>query len=82
MLGDLGIDKLAAMGFQPREGPFLVGTDQPAVTRDVHGEDGGQLSFDALRGQSGAPEPHARISTLGHILSRRATTATIFRTAH
>jgi hypothetical protein len=55
MLGDLGIDQLAPMHLQPREGPFLVGTDQPAIPRDVRGENGGQPTFDAFPSQSGAP---------------------------
>ena len=54
VLGDLGIDQLAAMGLQPRKRPFLVGTDQPAIARDVRGENGGPPAFDAFGGQRGA----------------------------
>ena len=55
MLGDLAIDQFAPMCLQPRKGPFLVRTHKPAVTRDIRGKNGGQLAFDAFRGQSGAP---------------------------
>jgi len=57
VLSDLGIDQFAPMRLQPRKGPFLVGTHEPAVTRDISGEDGGQPAFDAFRGQSGALQP-------------------------
>src|ERR1700674_2428173 len=57
MFGDLGIDQFAAMRLQPCKRPFLVSTHKPAVTRDIRGENGGQLAFDAFRGQSGLP-PH------------------------
>ena len=46
---DLGIDQLAAVRLEPCEGPFLVGADQPAVTRDICAEDGGQSAFDAFQ---------------------------------
>jgi hypothetical protein len=55
MLGNLEIDQLAAMRPQPRKRPFLVRTHEPAVTGDVRGENGGQLTFDAFCGQSGLP---------------------------
>src|SRR6266446_9436994 len=55
VLGDLGIDQLAAVRLEPRKRPFLVDADQPAVARDVRGENGSQPAFDAFRGQSGAP---------------------------
>ena len=38
-----------------RARPFLIGADQPAVSRDICGEDGGRLAFDAFPSQSGAP---------------------------
>jgi hypothetical protein len=55
VLGDLGVDQLAAMDLEPREGPFLIGADQPAVARDVGGENGGQPAFDALPSQAALP---------------------------
>src|SRR5712671_7462031 len=57
MLGDLGIDQFAPMRLQPSKGPFLIGTHEPAVTGDIRGENGGQLAFDAFRGQGGALQP-------------------------
>ena len=58
MLGDLGINQFAPMCLQPRKRPFLIRTHEPAVTRDIRGKNGGQLAFDAFRGQSGALQPH------------------------
>ena len=57
MLGDLGINQFEPMHLEPRKGPFLVGTHEPAVTRDIRGENGGQLAFNAFRGQGGALQP-------------------------
>src|SRR5580693_7158861 len=48
----LGIRQLAPKRLQPRKRPFLVGTHEPAVTRDIGGENGGQPAFDAYRGQA------------------------------
>ena len=55
MLADFRIDQLAPMRLEPREGIFLVGAHQPAVTRHVGGENGRQPAFGAFPGQSGAP---------------------------
>ena len=55
MFGDFGVDQLAPMRFQPRQGVFFVGLHQPAAACNVRGENGGQPAFDALPGQSGAP---------------------------
>jgi hypothetical protein len=55
MLGDLRIYQLAPMRLQPRKRPFLISTHKPAVTGDIRGEYGGQLAFNAFRGQSGLP---------------------------
>jgi hypothetical protein len=55
MLVDFGVDQFAPMRLHPREGAFFVRTHKPAVPRDVRGENGGQPSFDAFGGQSGAP---------------------------
>src|SRR5260370_38041353 len=57
MLGNLGIDQFAAVRLQPSKRPFLVGTHKPTVTCDVRGKNGGQLAFDAFRGQGGALQP-------------------------
>src|SRR5712671_7547896 len=54
MLRDLGIDQSASMRLQSRKGAFLIRTHEPAVTGDIRGENGGQLAFDAFRGQGGA----------------------------
>jgi len=48
VLGDLGIDQCGAMRLEPREGIFLVGAHEPAVTRHVRGENGGQPAFEPL----------------------------------
>jgi hypothetical protein len=53
VLGDLGIDQLAAICLEPRAGPLLIGADQPAVTRDIRAKNAGQPAFDAF--PSGAP---------------------------
>ena len=55
MLVDFGIDQLASMRPEPRERVFFVGPHEPAVARDVRGENGGQPPFDSFRGQNGAP---------------------------
>jgi hypothetical protein len=44
--GYLRVDQLPPKCLEAREGPFLVGADQPAVPRDVRGENGGQPAFD------------------------------------
>jgi hypothetical protein len=36
------------MRSQPRKRPLLVGADQPAVARNIRGENGGQPAFDAF----------------------------------
>jgi hypothetical protein len=54
VLLDLGVNQLVEMRFDPFVRAFLIGGHQPAVTRDVRGENGGQPAFDASRGQSGA----------------------------
>jgi hypothetical protein len=55
MLGDLGINQFATVSFEPRERPFRVGADQPAIPRDICNENGGQPAFDAFPSESGAP---------------------------
>ena len=57
MLLDLRIDQLTKMRFDPFVCAFLIGAHKPAVTGDIRGENGGQLAFDAFRGQSGALQP-------------------------
>jgi hypothetical protein len=39
VLGELGIDQFAAMGFEPRQRAFLVSAHQPAVARDIGRKD-------------------------------------------
>jgi hypothetical protein len=46
VLGDLGIDRFAAMGFEPRQRAFLVRAHQPAVARDIGRKDRGQPALD------------------------------------
>src|SRR5216683_5754736 len=73
MLSDLGINQFAPVRLQPRKCPFLVGTHEPAVTRDIRGENGGQLAFDAFCGQSGLlPRGPNGSSALGPILTVNA----------
>ena len=43
---------------QPREGPLLVSTHEPAIPGHVSGKNSGQPAFGAFRGQSGASQPH------------------------
>ena len=69
MPGNLGIDQLAPMGLQLREGPFLVGANQPAVAGDICRENGGQPAFDTFHSQSGAPQPPAKIPAFALILA-------------
>ena len=57
VFGDLGIDQLAPVRFQPCERPFLVRTHQPRVAGHIGGEDRGQPAFDAFPSQSGDPLP-------------------------
>ena len=58
------------LSLQSRESPFLIGAHKPRVARHIGGENGGQLAFDAFRGQSGAPQPHGpnRLSALSRTL--------------
>ena len=58
MLLDLRIRQLAPKRLQARESPFLIGAHKPRVACHIGGENGGQLAFDAFRGQSGIPQPH------------------------
>jgi hypothetical protein len=64
--------KVAYFGF------MLVGT---CITRDVGRENGGQLAFDAIRGQSGAPNRMGRIDhrLWEPILTVKPTSAIPFR---
>ena len=55
VLGDFGIDHLTPVRLQPRQGPFLVRADQPAVPRDIRSKNAGQPAFDTFPSQSGAP---------------------------
>src|SRR5205823_10830278 len=42
VLGDLAVDQLAPMRLEARERALLVGADQPRVTRDIRGKNGGE----------------------------------------
>jgi len=42
MLSDLRLNQLAAVRGEPRERALLVGADEPRVTRDIGGENGGK----------------------------------------
>ena len=42
VLGDLAVDQLAPMRLEARERALLVGADQPGVTRDIRGKNGGE----------------------------------------
>src|SRR5262249_35645622 len=53
VLCDLRIDQLATMGLELRKRPRLVHPHQPAVASDIGGQDGTQLTFDALCRHSG-----------------------------
>jgi hypothetical protein len=61
--------------------PLLVRAHQARVAYHIRGENGGQLAFDAFRGQSGAPQTRGpkRSSALGRILPLRARSAIPFR---
>jgi hypothetical protein len=55
VFADFWVNQFAAMRFEPRKRPFLVGTHKPAVTSDIRSENGGQPAFDAFRGQAALP---------------------------
>jgi len=65
---------------QPRKSPLLVGAYEPAEARDIRGENSGQPAFEALGGQSGAPQPHGPngLSALDVILTVNAKRGTPF----
>jgi len=50
VFGDLGVDQLVPMCFQPFRRAFLVSAHQARVTRDIGDEDSGELAFDLGRG--------------------------------
>ena len=66
MLGDLGIDQLAAMRLEARQRAFLVVADQPAVAGDVGCEDGGQPPLNAILGHRRRPT-HALCRVYGRL---------------
>jgi hypothetical protein len=70
MFDDFGVDQFAPMRLQPRQSPFLIRTHEPAVTGDVRGENGGQLAFDAFRGQTVLP---TRMGRMDHRLLAHST---------
>src|SRR5262249_50204956 len=45
MLGDFRLDQLAPVRPEPVDRAFLVGPDEPRVTRDVRSENGGKPTF-------------------------------------
>jgi hypothetical protein len=57
VLGDFRVDQLAEMRLEPRVGLFLIGAHQTRIARYIGSENGGQSTFYASRGQSGAPQP-------------------------
>src|SRR5207302_8709554 len=77
------IKQLAAMSFEAFERAFLIRPHEPAVTRDVRGENGGQLAFDAFRGQGGGLQPLGPngLSALGVLLTVNARASIPFRRA-
>ena len=56
MLGDLGINKLAAQRLEPFERAFLVRTHQARIPRHIGGEDRGETA-----GGSHARAPFSRL---------------------
>jgi hypothetical protein len=58
MLLDFGVGQLTPESLEPRKRPFLIYSHQARVPRHIGGENGGQPTFYASRGQSGAPQPH------------------------
>ena len=55
MLGDLGVDELAAVRLEARERTLLIVADEPAVAGDVGREDGGQPPLNAILRHFDAP---------------------------
>jgi len=55
VLGDLGVDQLAAVGAEPSERARLVLPHQPAVARDIGGENDREPPFDPLSAQNLLP---------------------------
>ena len=58
---DLGIGQLASYSLKRSKCALLVLTHQPRVTGDIRGKNGSQPTFDASRGQSGAPNRMGRM---------------------
>jgi len=48
MFRDCWLSKLTTAGIQAGEGPFLVGSHQPAVAVDISRKDGGKTALDVL----------------------------------
>ena len=44
MVGDLGIDQIAAERLEPAERPFFIGLDQPRIAGHIGGEDRGETA--------------------------------------
>src|SRR5262249_19711237 len=68
MLLDLGIGHLAPDRLEPRKRSLLVGAHEPAIARNIGGENGGPPALEAFRGQSRAPQPPGpeKTSALNH----------------
>src|SRR5439155_11763741 len=54
VLGERRVNQFAAQRLKPRQRAFLVGADQPAVSRDIRRKNGRQSTFDAF-GRQEAP---------------------------
>jgi hypothetical protein len=50
-----GVGQLASERLQPCKHSLLVGAHEPAVTRDISGQNSSQPAFDAFCGHSGTP---------------------------
>ena len=56
VVSDLGVDEFAAMRSEPRESAGLIRPHQPAVSRDIGGENGREPALDPLSAQGSLPE--------------------------
>jgi hypothetical protein len=55
-LCDFRVDQVASKRLEPHQGAFVVHAHEPPETGDIAYENGGQPTFNAFRGQSGAPQ--------------------------
>jgi hypothetical protein len=72
VFGDLGIDHLAEVRFEPFVRPFLIGAHETRVTGHISGEDGGEA---AGRGHGWGRPLRSKVRSLNHSTNSRITTS-------